>query len=177
MSRSNWNADLPVSTKLRPLAWEACFLEVENYLIDATLEVFASMIFIDIVPESPSADPASEIDPNLSSLIGLAGDLKGILAVHCSAAVAMGITQAMLGLEVKELGEEVKDAIGEIANMIAGGLKAALAAEGKKIELAIPTTVIGKSIRISGLSGASRVIVPFSSPIGWFGIELRYILS
>jgi chemotaxis protein CheX len=177
MWRSNWNGDLPVSTKQQSVAWEACFLEVENYLIDATLEVFASMIFIDIVPESLSADPTPEIDPNLSSLIGLAGDLKGILAVHCPAAVAMGITTAMLGLEVKELGEEVKDAIGEIANMIAGGLKVALAAEGKKIELAIPTTVIGKSIRTSGLSGASRVMVPFSSPIGWFGIELRYILS
>jgi len=153
------------------------FLEVEKYLIDATLEVFASMIFIDIAAELPSADPASDIDPNLSSLIGLAGDLKGILAIHCPAAVALGITSSMLGMEVTELDEDVKDAIGEIANMVAGGLKVALASDDKKIELAIPTTVIGKSIHTSGLSRATRVMIPFSSPIGRFGVELRFMLS
>jgi len=152
-------------------------LELEKYLIDATLEVFASMIFIDITPEAPTEEPISILAPNLSSLIGLAGDLKGILAIHCPAEVAMGVTTAMLGMEVTELGEDVKDAIGEIANMVAGGLKEALAPDGKKIELAIPTTVIGKAIRTSGLSGATRILIPFSSPIGRFGLELRFILD
>lgn len=152
-------------------------LEVKKYLVDATLEVFTSMVFIDIIAESPTGDPTQEIQPNLSSLIGFAGDLKGILAIHCPSAVAMGITTSMLGMEVAELGEDVKDAIGEIANMVAGGLKAGLATENKKIELAIPTTVIGKSIHTSGLSGATRVMIPFSSPLGRFGVELRFIHS
>lgn len=153
-------------------------MELEHYLTDAMLEVFASMIFIDIVPEALSEDPVSVFEPNLSSLIGLAGDLKGILAIHCPSAVAMGVTSAMLGMEVTDLGEDVKDAIGEIANMVAGGLKEAMAASaGKKIELAIPTTVIGKAIRTSGLSGASRIMIPFSCPLGRFALELRFILA
>jgi chemotaxis protein CheX len=152
-------------------------LELENYLIDATLEVFASMIFIDIAAEWPSADSMPEIEPNLSSLIGFAGDLKGILAIHCPSSVALGVTASMLGMEVTELNEDVKDAIGEIANIVAGGLKEALASDNKKIELAIPTTVIGKAIRTSGLSRATRVWVPFSSPLGRFGVELCFILS
>ncbi len=153
-------------------------MELEKSLIDATLEVFASMIFIDIAPEIQSEGEMVAIDANLSSLIGLAGDLKGILAILCPSEVAMGITGAMLGMEVTELGEDAKDAIGEIANMVAGGLKEALAASsGKKIELAIPTTVIGKSVRIGGLSGATRVMVPFLSPLGRFGVEVRFILS
>lgn len=152
-------------------------MEIEQSLINATLEVFASMIFIDITPEIPSGNEAAVIESNLSSLIGLAGDLKGLLAIQCPGEVAMGITGAMLGMEVTELGEDAKDAIGEIANMVAGGLKAALAPSGKKIELAIPTTIIGTSIRTSGLSGANRIMIPFSSPIGRFGVELRYVLS
>jgi chemotaxis protein CheX len=151
-------------------------LELEKSLIDATLDVFASMIFIDIAPEAHS-DEAVAIESNLSSLIGLAGDLKGILAIQCPAGVAMGITGAMLGMEVAELGEDAKDAIGEIANMVAGGLKEALAASGKKIELAIPTTVIGTSFRTSGLTGATRVMIPFSSPLGRFGVELMFVFS
>jgi len=152
-------------------------LEAEKYLIDAILEVFASMVFIDIAAELPAEESTLEIQPNLSSLIGFAGDLKGILAIHCPAAVAMGITTSMLGMEVVDLGEDVKDAIGEIANMVAGGLKVGLATEDKKIELAIPTTVVGKSIHTSGLSGATRVMIPFSSPLGRFAVELRFIHS
>jgi len=150
---------------------------LENILINAMLEVFSSMIFIDITAEPAEKDGTAAMEYNLVSLIGLAGDLKGILAIQCPGAVAMGITSAMLGMEVTELGGDVKDAIGEIANMVAGGLKEGLIPAGKKIELAIPTTVIGTSVRTSGLSGASRVMIPFTCPLGRFGIELRYILS
>jgi chemotaxis protein CheX len=138
------------------------------------MEVFASMVFIDIAPETVDS---GEVDADLSSMIGLAGDLKGTLAIKCPADVAMAITGAMLGMEVSELAEDVKDAIGEIANMIAGGLKESLAGCGKKIELAIPTTAIGKSIRTSGLSTASLVQVPFRVPQGSFSVELRYVLG
>lgn len=135
------------------------------------------MVFIDITAEPAEQDGTTILEYNLASLIGLAGDLKGILAIQCPGAVAMGITEAMLGMEVSELDGDVKDAIGEIANMVAGGLKEGMLPAGKKIELAIPTTVIGTRVRTSGLSGASRLLIPFTCPLGRFGIELRYILS
>lgn len=141
------------------------------------LEVFSSMVFIDITAEPAEQDGTTAMEYHLVSLIGLAGDLKGILAIQCPGAVAKGITAAMLGMEVSELDSDVKDAIGEIANMVAGGLKEGLLPAGKKIELAIPTTVIGTKVRTSGLSGASRLLIPFTCPLGRFGIELRYLLS
>ncbi len=149
-------------------------LDLEKFLTEATMEVFASMVLIDITPES---DDNGEPDADMTSMIGLAGDLKGILAIKCPAPVAMEITGAMLGMEVNELGEDVKDAVGEITNMVAGGLKVSLTECGRRIELAIPTTAIGKSIRTSGLSGASLARVPFATPQGRFWVELRYILS
>jgi chemotaxis protein CheX len=152
-------------------------LELDTFLSEATLEVFASMIFIDIEAEEASNEPVAAFVANITSLIGLAGDIKGLLAIHCPGGLALAITSSMLGMEVTELAEDAKDAIGEIANMVAGGLKVAMAGEGKIIELALPTTVIGNSIRTSGLSGASRVVVPFSSPMGRFAIELRYVMA
>jgi len=153
-------------------------LELEQFLIDATLEVFTSMIFIEIAPEFVAeGEVIIPIEANLISLIGLAGDLKGVLAIQCPAEVALGITEAMLGMDVDELGEDSKDAIGEIANMVAGGLKAALAAHGRNIELAIPVAVIGSSFRTSGLAGAQRVLVPFSTPLGRFGVEFKFVLA
>ena len=152
-------------------------MELEKFLVDATLEVFASMILIEIHPQAATDEAVADLHPNISSLIGLAGDLKGILAIHCPEGVALEITSAMLGMEVDALGEDSKDAIAEIANMVAGGLKASLSELHKKIEIAIPTTVIGQSIRMAGLSGASRVMIPFTTPKGRFGIELRYLLA
>ncbi|MGD9947967.1 MAG: chemotaxis protein CheX [Desulfobulbus sp.] len=152
-------------------------MDLEKILVDATLEVFASMIFIDIDPQTATEAPVADFAPNISSLIGLAGDMKGILAIHYPENVALEITSAMLGMEVNELGEDTKDALGEIANMVAGGLKVSLSEEEKKIEIALPTAVIGKSIRTAGLSGATRIMIPFTSPTGRFGLELRYILT
>lgn len=152
-------------------------MELAQFLADATLEVFASMVFIDITTEASPGGAPETVEPALSSLIGLAGDVKGLLAVHCPAPVALAITSSMLGMEVTELDEDVKDAIGEIANMIAGGLKVSLAADHKKIELAIPTTVIGKSIRTSGLGGATKIVVLFTSPVGKFAVELRFMVA
>lgn len=152
-------------------------LEVEQFLVDATLEVFASMIPLDIAPEPAGCD-APAVEPDISSLIGLAGDLKGVLAVHCPASVALGVTSAMCGgMEVTAMDEDVKDALGEIANMVAGGLKISLAGQDKKIELSIATTCIGKSIRTGGLAGATRAAVVFATPAGRFRLELRYILA
>ena len=152
-------------------------LSVEKYITDAALEVFATMIFIDISPGAVLSDKDDAVDSNLTSMIGLAGELRGVLAVHCSEKAAKGITGAMLGMEIEEMDEDVKDAIGEITNMVAGGLKTAWASDGIDVELAIPTTVIGKSIRTSGLAGGTRFIIPFNTPAGDFGIELKYIHS
>lgn len=152
-------------------------MELEQILIDATLEVFTSMIFLEIAPEIVAEGEIIPIEANLISLIGLAGGLKGVLAIQCPAEVASGITGAMLGMDVDELGEDSKDAIGEIANMVAGGLKAALAEHNRSIELAIPVAVIGSSFRTSGLTGAQRVLVPFVTPLGRFGVELKYVFA
>jgi chemotaxis protein CheX len=148
----------------------------DEVLVQATSEVFATMIFMEVVPGEPVTGKET-IDSNITSMIGLAGDLRGMLAVHCPERVAKAITGSMLGMDVEELDDDVKDAIGEIANMVAGGLKESLVTDGKSTELAIPTTAVGKAIRLSGLANAERLLVPFTTEAGVFGIELKYVLS
>ncbi len=148
-----------------------------QYLVAATRDIFAGMIFLDIDPGEPLSGSDIRFDASLSCMIGLAGDLRGLIAVHCTKEAALGITSSMLGMEVEDLDDDVKDAIGEIANMVAGGLKVSLADHGVHIELAIPSTAVGKSIRVSSLSRGGRVLVPFSTPAGTFGVEFQYVCS
>ncbi len=156
---------------------EETVVQLDRFIIDATTEVFASMIFMDLVPGDVVGDGSVDLDVAISSMIGLAGDLKGLLAVHCPRQVALAVSGAMLGMEMKDLDDDVKDALGEIANMVAGGLKTSLVTAGSSVELAIPTTVVGNSIRTSGFSGASTLVVPFRVPDGTFAVELNYVLG
>lgn len=89
----------------------------------------------------------------------------------------MAITGGFLGMDVDELNEDVKDAIGEIANMVAGNLKTAFAGYGVKLELAIPTSIVGESYRVGGMPGAKRIAVPFGMESGKFLVEFKYIMN
>lgn len=152
-------------------------MNIGQDIIGATTDVFSTMLMMDLVVGDPVEGPGGEVMSNITSMLGLGGDIRGMLAVHCPAAVAMAITSGFLGMDVDELNEDVKDAIGEIANMVAGNLKIAFAGYDLKIELAIPTSIVGESYRVGGMLGARRVAVPFDMESGQFLVELKYIVN
>lgn len=152
-------------------------MNIGQDIIGATTDVFSTMLMMDLEVGDPVDGEGSEVVANISSMLGLGGDIRGMLAVHCPAAVAKAITGGFLGMEVEELDEDVKDAIGEIANMVAGNLKVAFAGYDMKVELAIPTSVVGESFRVGGMHGARRVAVPFGMEGGRFLVELKYIIN
>lgn len=144
-------------------------------IVKGAQDVFSTMLMVDLDSEAAVINQRLPLPSNLTSMIGLGGGLRGVLAVHCPAVVAKAITSTFLGMEVEELNEDVKDAIGEIANMVAGNLKVSFAAEGLDIELAIPTSVVGESFNVSGAARAQRVIVPLKMNADPFWIELMYV--
>lgn len=152
-------------------------MDIGHDIIDATTDVFSTMLAIDLAAAEPVEGTGGEVVSNITAMLGLGGDIRGMLAVHCPAAVAMAITSGFLGMDVDSLDDDVKDAIGEIANMVAGNLKTAFAGHGVKLELAIPTSVIGESYRVGGMLGARRVAVAFGMESGQFLVELKYIIS
>ena len=152
-------------------------MNIGQDIIGATTDVFTTMLMMDLVVGDPVEGTGGEVESNITAMLGLGGDLRGMLAVHCPATVAMAITSGFLGMDVDELNEDVKDAIGEIANMVAGNLKIAFAGYDLKIELAIPTSIVGTSYRVGGMLGARRVAVPFAMESGQFLVELKYIVN
>ncbi len=150
-------------------------MNVGQAIIDGTEEVFSTMLMVELETGEIIDGPGGDIDSNLTSMLGLGKDIKGMLAVHCPETVAKDITGTFLGMEVTELDDDVKDALGEIANMVAGSLKIFFQEYDIAIELAIPTTVIGKSFKTAGMSGANRTAVPFTMNGTTFLIELKYI--
>lgn len=149
----------------------------DKAIIDGTTDVFSTMLMMDIVSERVENSESEAIISNISSMIGLGGGIRGMLAVHCPAAAATAITGALLGMEVEELDEDVKDALGEIANMVAGNVKVSFAGAGIDIQLATPTSVIGDGFRVTGISGAQRHNIAFTSEGLRFRVELLYVMG
>ena len=146
-------------------------------IVKGSKDVFSTMLMVDLEDEAALINQRLSLPSNLSSMIGLGGGIRGVLAIHCPASVAKSITSSFLGMEVDELNEDVKDAIGEIANMVAGNLKISFADEGIDIELAIPTSVVGEGFNVCGAAKAQRVLVPLKMQGMPFWIELMYVLN
>lgn len=150
---------------------------VADEIIIGTKDVFSTMLSVDLQNEAIHENKKCDIQSNLTSMIGLGGGIRGLLAIHCPASVAKNITGAFLGMAVDDLDDDVKDAIGEIANMVAGNLKVSYAKTDISVELAIPTSIVGDSFYVSGIADANRIIVPFKMTNETFWVELMYVVN
>jgi len=94
----------------------------------------------------------------LGASVQFTGDWEGAIAVGCALAFGQEIAAAMFAMEPDEVGdEEISDALGELANMIAGNVKPLLPGAAS---LSLPTVVRGTAIRL-GIPGA-RVWLPIA---------------
>ena len=152
-------------------------MDFTAHIVSATTDVFNTMILLEATSGEPLSEKTTVFGNSVSALLGLSGDLKGMLCIHCPEQGARAITANLLGIDVDELNEDVNDAMGELANMVAGGLKVQLTAAGKALELSIPTAIAGASYSVNGLASAESVTVPFTVEDWQFLVELRYVLN
>ncbi len=149
-------------------------IDLYEEIVSGTQEVFSSMLMLELESGDPTYGVDGTISSNLTSMLGLGGDIRGMVAIHCQEDVAKLITSEFLGMDVNSLDEDVKDAIGEIANMVAGNLKMSFEKDDVDIQLAIPTSVIGTNFKMSGFSKANCISIPFSIDAGKLWVEFKY---
>jgi len=135
--------------------------EMTRYIIEATREVFSTMVAMEIVDCYPLVDPVTKFHCSITGMVGMAGSYTGMLSIHCPALLAMKMTSNMLGMEVEEVGEDVQDALGEIANMLGGHVKQVLSKGGLDLNLSIPTVISGETYTIHSTNNDDCVVIPF----------------
>ncbi|NTV15337.1 MAG: chemotaxis protein CheX [Desulfobulbaceae bacterium] len=148
--------------------------DLHNNIITTTLDVFSSMLGMAANPLEPIAAGMTHTD-SISGIIGLAGSVKGMLAVHAPEKVALAITGGFLGMPVEEINEDVQDAIGELANMLAGGVKLTLAENSSEIKLSVPSVIYGDTYNVSAPSKGLAFVIPFTIDAGHFYVEFHLV--
>ena len=122
-------------------------------LEDATREVFDLMLSTKLDTSSSGPTPAFEF----TSMVGLAGELCGILTFCCTEKSAALMASKMLGLTLHEADEHVWDALGEITNMIAGNFKNKLPGICERCVLSVPTVITGSSYTCHSMADAGSI--------------------
>lgn len=146
-------------------------MEIQDKMIEATKEIFSTMIMMEITLEDIQENHGVLTD-TITAMIGLAGTHRGVLAVHFPYAVAMAITSSFLMMDVTEMNEDVHDAMGEIANMLGGNVKTILSEKGRDIDLSMPSTISGSEYSFQSDKDVDKVIIKFGTDKGPFLVEM-----
>ena len=144
-------ANAPASQKAPPPQW-ASLLEL------AAREVFEIMLSAKL--RTIEKGPNHGFD--FTSMVGFAGELRGVLTLCCSTACAEAIAAKMLGGHTAELEDQMWDALGEVTNMIAGNFKNKLSGMGARCMLSVPTVITGSSYHCHSMADAGSLEVRLS---------------
>jgi chemotaxis protein CheX len=138
--------------------------------VRSTLQVFTQMVKVnpEIIKPKLKEDAAATYD--VSGIIGFSGEIIGSVVVSFEMEAAQKLVSALVGMEVDPSSADFVDAVGELANMIAGSAKKDL---GKKASIAVPTVIIGKNHMIGRLTGVPCVVIPCHTSVGDFAVEVN----
>jgi chemotaxis protein CheX len=114
--------------------------------LDASVEeVFHLMLGVDCEREASPSTPESEA---VTAVVGFGGVLSGACVFRSCGTTAREIAARMTGMDFDEIDDTVKDAIGEICNMLAGAWKGKVPELSANCGLSVPAVITGRDYRL-----------------------------
>jgi len=114
--------------------------------LDASVEeVFQLMLGVNCLRDS---GPAIIEPESVTAVVGFGGLLSGACLFKSGSSAAMKIAAHMTGMEFEELDDTVKDAIGEICNMLAGAWKGKVPDLAANCGLSVPAVITGRDYNL-----------------------------
>lgn len=149
-------------------------VEYVNCFIASTLQTLEVMAAVRPTRGAPFAKADALTKGEITGVIGLAGEAVGSVAVSFPAKLALEIYSNMVGDTATAVDDAVRDAIGEVVNMIAGGAKATLSQKGFSFRIAIPQVVTGRGQVIDHKGDLPYLCVPFHLGEETFWLEVGF---
>ncbi|MGO9019470.1 MAG: chemotaxis protein CheX [Syntrophobacteraceae bacterium] len=145
-----------------------------NPFLAAAMHVLKTMAQIDAKPGRPFLKKNDLAIGDVSAIIGITGVAQGSMALVFTEQCIKDIASNLLGMPFTELNHEVRDAVGELTNMICGDARRRLAEDGIVLQAGIPTIVGGKGHTIVHIANGPHLAVPFETPQGSFMVEVAF---
>jgi chemotaxis protein CheX len=117
------------------------------------------------------------VPPGLSAIVGFGGKISGFIAINLSPSSACTLAANMLGMEIREMDDIVADAMGEIVNMLAGGMKKNACEYEDLFKISIPTIVYGSDYSTHAPKNSQRLFMGIKTDFCAFSVQLVYAQS
>jgi chemotaxis protein CheX len=141
-----------------------------NPFISSVRNVFKTMLATEVSVSKPVIKDRDEGFADVSAVIGLSGDATGCVVLSFPMQTAVSVASKFAGVEMTATHEDFSDALGELANMVAGHAKANL--EGLNMNISLPTVIVGREHVVSQSKLAPRLALPCDSSLGRFCVEV-----
>ena len=148
--------------------------DIAEFMTRRVVDVFDTMLSLKAIPV-PKAN-VQLFSERVTGSGGFAGrKVVGTVYLHLSLPLANQMTAAMAGLAPHEIPDDsaVNDAVGEISNMLNGGLKSWICDHGIKCVSTTPTIFRGAGFTIEPLKEIQRLRLVFDCGDDRFAVEIH----
>ena len=124
-----------------------------NPFVDAVRRLFQTMLTLPVTIGSPGLNREARPRHEICGVIGVTGAIAGQVVVSMPPSLAASLASELLGDTVEHIDDDCLDAVGEIANMIAGNAKTDFPENEGTIS--VPKVVVG----------SEKVAYPDATPV------------
>jgi chemotaxis protein CheX len=138
--------------------------------VESTQAVFSMMLGspIEWVADCQCACFDSALD--LSGVISYSGAIRGTIVIRLDLNVAFSVTETLLGSRPDSVNGDVRDAVAELANLIAGNAKERL--NNAEVSLGLPTVSSSQGVALAADANDELRRLCFTTPWGPIVIEM-----
>ena len=163
---------------------DALHLSIMKAVSQSIANTFEQMVFVPVTVGEPAEKTEGNPTGCISGTIGLAGshngssvELRAKLSLIFSEELAMRIFRGMMMMDESAPVEmaELRDVVGELTNMTAGGAKTILSGDGFKLSLSLPSVAVGRDHYLgapSGIAFSKVVPVTFKESVFYFEVSI-----
>ena len=145
-----------------------------NPFLVAVRNVFDTMVQVPIRLGKPAVKSENVPLHEVSGIIGLSGHVNGCVVLNMSEAIVFELVSALTGEPVDTVDADCTDAIGEIANMIAGSAKKDF--PGEDTSISIPSVIIGRH-KVAYPQSVAIISIPCDTRAGRLCIDVALKVS
>jgi chemotaxis protein CheX len=146
--------------------------ELEGSLERAIKEITTTMFNCE--SELISPDKVEIVPPGLSAIVGFGGRISGFIAIHLSPRSACTLAANMLGMTFDEMDDIVADAMGEMVNMLAGGVKKFASQDEDLFKISVPSIVYGNDYSTHAPKNSERLLLGIQTEFCTFSVQLVF---
>ncbi len=144
-------------------------------VVDTLMNTFSTMVQVSPRMGKTRIKQDDIAKGDVTGMLKMEGDkASGSVSITFTKPVVIDLVKRMLNMDIHEIDEIARDLAGEMANIVVGGAKNLLEAQGYQINMSLPQIFAGAGHHIKHCFNGQTVEIPFSIAAGDFFIEVNF---